>query len=163
MLIPWNKENIVPSARKETSTEVLISEVGDMIGRIACTHPEDMTFGQNVPSHPGEPRYLSFAKRWVTIGENLCRLGLGVGADVRRSITQPRPTTVVMALKAVINNEGPAVNIMLSRLEKYQIQIQKQQQVITALQFRHLMEHLPIGVRDRWLAAKSVTLHAGTG
>ncbi|KAI1072005.1 hypothetical protein LB507_005136 [Fusarium sp. FIESC RH6] len=58
-----------------------------------------------------------------------------------------------MALKAVINNEGPAVNIMLSRLEKYQIQIQKQQQVITALQFRHLMEHLPVGVRDRWLAA----------
>ena len=119
----------------ETSTDVLISQVADMIGRIDSTHPEDMTFGQSVPSHPDEPMCLSLSNRWKTIGENLSCLGLGVGADVRRSINQPKPTTVVMALKAVINNEGPAVSIMLSRLEKYQVQIQKQQQVITALQF----------------------------
>lgn len=126
-----------------------------MIRLINSTLLDDMTFGHDVPSHAGEPEFLLDSNRWSTIGENLRCLGLGVGADVPRSFNQPKPKTIMMALKAVINNEGPAINIMLSRLESYQLQIQQQQQVITALQFRHLMEHLPTGVRDQWLAAAS--------
>ncbi|KAJ4128006.1 hypothetical protein NW768_008290 [Fusarium equiseti] len=139
-----------------TDMDVLIAEVEDGINRIDSTHADDMTFGYHIISpNKGEPDLLSLSKRWTTIGRNICRLGLRVGADVPRSPTQCKRTTIITALKAIINNEGPAVNIMLSRLEKYQVQIQKQQQVITALQFRHLMEHLPIGVRDQWLAAAS--------
>jgi len=72
-----------------------------------------MTFGYDIPSQADEPEFLSVSNRWTTIGENLCCLDLGVVADVPRSFNQPKPTTVIMALKAVINNEGPAVNIML--------------------------------------------------
>ncbi|RBR25687.1 uncharacterized protein FIESC28_01650 [Fusarium coffeatum] len=140
-----------------TVPNFLIAAVEIDILRIDSTQPDDMTFGQNVPSDAGEPDCLLSSSRWTVIGRNLCRLGLRVGADVPRWSGQPKPTTVIMALQAVINNEGPAVSIMLSRLERYQVQIQKQQQVITALQFRHLMEHLPIGVRDQWLASASKT------
>ncbi|CAG7563462.1 unnamed protein product [Fusarium equiseti] len=106
---------------------------------------------------PNKTNFMYLSKRWATIGKNICRLGLRVGADVPRQLSERNTPRyfIVQDLKAVINNEGPAVNVMLTRLEKYQVQIQKQQQVITALQFRHLMEHLPLGVRDQCLAAAS--------
>ncbi len=64
-----------------------------------------------------------------------------------------KPVTLVTALRNVISNEGPAVNIMLARIDEQNFTIQKQQKAITALQFRHLLEHLPRALRDRKVAA----------
>ncbi|KAG8672122.1 hypothetical protein FPOAC2_05489 [Fusarium poae] len=141
----------------ETSTEAdaLITELEDDMNQVDRTHVDNMTFGYTDTVATDEPTFLSYSRRWNTIGKNLCDLGLRVGADVPRWPTQPKQWTIITALKAVINNEGPGINVMLARLEKYQVQIQKQQQVITALQFRHLLEHLPAGIRDRWLAGAS--------
>ncbi|KAM0492604.1 hypothetical protein ACHAP8_009781 [Fusarium lateritium] len=141
----------------ETSTEAdaLIIEVEADMNQLDRTHVDDMTFGYGDNVTTSEPTCLSCSRRWNTIGKNLCDLGLRVGADVPRWPTEPKRWTIITALKAVINNEDPGVNVMLARLEKHQVQLQKQQQVITALQFRHLLEHLPVGVRDRWLAGAS--------
>ncbi|CAF3493409.1 unnamed protein product [Fusarium graminearum] len=141
----------------ETSTkpEVLIADIDADIRRLDRTHANDMSFGYVDAMNAIEPYFLSQSRRWKTIGKNLYDLGFRVGADMTRWPMSPQQWTIVKALKAVISNEGPGINVMLARLENYQIQIQKQQQVITALQFRHLLEHLPIGVRDRWLAGPS--------
>ncbi|KAM0235199.1 hypothetical protein ACHAPO_005995 [Fusarium lateritium] len=141
----------------ETSTEAdaLITEVEADMKQLDRTHIDDMTFGYGDNLTTYEPTCLSCSRRWTTIGKNLCDLGLRVGADVPRWPTEPKRWTIITALRAVINNEGPGVNVMLARLEKHQVHLQKQQQVITALQFRHLLEHLPVGVRDRWLAGAS--------
>ncbi|RFN47959.1 hypothetical protein FIE12Z_7682 [Fusarium flagelliforme] len=146
-----------------TDTDLLIEEVEAYMSYLDNLQAERMTFGCTIPltviltTVPNKTNFMYLSKRWATIGKNLCRLGLRVGADVPRQLSERNTPRyyIIPDLKAVINNEGPAVNVMLARLEKYQVQIQKQQQVITALQFRHLMEHLPLGVRDQWLAAAS--------
>ncbi|QPC70478.1 hypothetical protein HYE68_001230 [Fusarium pseudograminearum] len=141
----------------ETSTypEVLIADIDVDIKRLDRTHANDMTFGYVDAMNAIEPYFLSQSRRWKTIGKNLYDLGFRVGADMTRWPMNPQQWTIVKALKTVISNEGPGINVMLARLENYQVQLQKQQQVITALQFRHLLEHLPTGVRDRWLAGPS--------
>lgn len=65
----------------------------------------------------------------------------------------PKPVTLITALNAVVNDEGVAVNVMLARLDEQNVKIRKQQQVISALQFRHLLEHLPRALRGKRMAA----------
>ncbi|KAL2678994.1 hypothetical protein Neosp_009749 [[Neocosmospora] mangrovei] len=117
-------------------------------------HGEAMTFGYEITDMKREPSMLLKSHHWKRIGRNLCTLGLHVGANVPRWPTEPKPVTLMTALKNVINNEGPAVKIMLSNMEEKQALIQKQQQVITALQFRHLLEHLPRPLRGKEVAAE---------
>ncbi|KAK7707767.1 hypothetical protein SLS63_013666 [Diaporthe eres] len=63
-------------------------------------------------------------------------------------------TPVIAALRKVASNEGPATKILLARLEEHSATISRQKQIITALQFRHVLEHLPKPSRkneaDRW-------------
>ena len=64
-----------------------------------------------------------------------------------------RRLTFVTALKFAVNNKGTVVNIVLSRIEEHNVMMRIQRQVITALQFRHLLEHLPRTLRGRKVAA----------
>lgn len=110
---------------------------------------EEMTFGYNVAGTEHEPWPLRVSPYWHGIGETLCSLGSLVGANVSLRRDMMNPVTIFSALKNVLNDEGVTVNIMLARIEEQSMKMRRQQQVITALQFRHLLEHLPRALRRR--------------
>jgi hypothetical protein len=112
-----------------------------------------MTFGHNIAEVANDPGPLGSSSCWKRIGDNLLSLGLLVGANVSQRRGEPKPVTFVTALKDVVNNDFTAVNIMLARIEEQNVMMRRQGQVITALQFRHLLEHLPRTLRGRKVTA----------
>ena len=105
-----------------------------------------MAFGRRVEGLSTDgPRGLSKSIYWKKVGDNLCSLGLLVGANVPREPGEIKPKSIVAALRAAADNQGHATKVMLARLEKQNNTIRKQQQAITALQFRHVLEMVPGG------------------
>ena len=86
------------------------------------------------------PRGLSESAYWETIGDNLCSLALLVGADVSRGPEDIKSKSIVVALREAANDQGRAITVMLTRLEKQNDTFRKQQQAITALKFRRGLE-----------------------
>lgn len=82
---------------------------------------------------------------WKRIGSTLCSFGEMVGAELPQSVFRHNPKGIVAALKLVANNEGRTISVLLARLEGQSITIRQQEQAITALQFRQLLEMIPGG------------------
>jgi hypothetical protein len=116
------------------------------IRHLDSINADTMTFEYNVRGlQVLEPRALLDSDSWKRIGKLLCSLGSLVGADVPRRLDERKSVSVLIALQNVANNEGRAINIMLARIEAQSLTIRKQEQAITALQFRHLLEMVPGG------------------
>ncbi|KAI9662748.1 MAG: hypothetical protein M1829_006143 [Trizodia sp. TS-e1964] len=124
-----------------------VAQIKKWINEIDHTQVEQMRFGWSVAGESSEQLFDSI--QWPRIGKNLRTPGLRTGANVPRFEGDFKPITLVTALREVVSNEGVAVNIMLGRIENHTATIQMQKQVITALQFRHFLEHLLILPRER--------------
>jgi hypothetical protein len=118
--------------------------VEGFIRKIDSLNADNMTFDYFIDV-PGsrEPRPLLESALWRKLGDNLCSLGLHVGADVPRSPTEEKRTSIITALQNAANSEGRAVSAMLAHIETQRSTIQRQEKAITALQFRHLLEMVP--------------------
>ncbi|KAM3071781.1 hypothetical protein ACMFMG_009641 [Clarireedia jacksonii] len=98
-----------------------LSNIRRDIYSIAFLRSEDMKFGDF-------EKYVVPGPHWIRIGKNL------------------KP--IFSILKELINKEGLVATIMLSRIDEQNATMRRQRQVITALQFRHLLEHLPKPLRN---------------
>lgn len=96
---------------------------------------------------------FSYSSHWRQLWANIYKLGLLVGAKMPEPQISASPPAICNALQAVVDGQGPVVNRMLALLEERHNIIHQQQQIITALQFRHLLENISPGTgsaTDRW-------------
>jgi hypothetical protein len=100
---------------------------------------------------------LNDSSHWRRIGQSLSEVAQLVGAkQVQQDGTgSSKFPSLIEALEAVIDSQGPVTSRMLAQIEVQNVTIQEQQQAITALQFRHLLEHIPrpetgSTATDRW-------------
>ena len=115
------------------------------IRQVERMNADDMTFGHVVEAKATESPVLSESIHWKRIGQTLYSLALLVGADVPGSERGVSKTSVVTALQRAAQHGGRAITVILARLEAQNITIREQEQAITALQFRHLLEMIPDG------------------
>ncbi|KAI0009003.1 hypothetical protein F4779DRAFT_617979 [Xylariaceae sp. FL0662B] len=156
--VPWfSRRGLIERIQKELELDYSESKnkleaIEWWIKEIDSITADTMLFGYKVQepeldfledSIPDEPEVLLKSAHWKRIGRNLCSLGLLVGADVPRWPEEEKQFSVVTALQRAAKNDGVAINVMLARLEEQNSTIQKQQQAITALEFRHILEMMP--------------------
>lgn len=123
-----------------------LDRVKTIIEDVSNLHPDAMWFGYKRP--PGaacEPFPLQGLDSWNKVGHFLCALGSLVGADVPRLPDDQKTVPPITALQYAASNEGRAIKVMLISLEEQKATIRRQEQAITALQFRHLLEMVPSG------------------
>ncbi|MCJ1470556.1 hypothetical protein MMC07_009202 [Pseudocyphellaria aurata] len=138
-----SRNDIVDMLRSSNSEspETSLSLIVDWIHGLQSMSLDEVTFGYPPSDESKEPWPLRGSDRWRLIGDNLRSLGRLVGANTSGPI--------VKALRDTVTNQGPTVNIMLARIDKLNTELREQGKVITALQFRHLLENLPNSLRDR--------------
>ena len=166
MILP--KEEVASEIAKSMHMQLAsardgVEELRPILRRLGQVHAEEMTFNvsgnmfQDYDSDTVEPRLLRTWGIWQRIGRNLRSLGRLVGAKLSQADAYtpnqgpPVPEPIIKALREVISNEGKLANVMLDRLEERHDKIRRQQQAITALQFRHLLEQLPKGLRGSFV------------
>ncbi|KAM3079790.1 hypothetical protein ACMFMF_003213 [Clarireedia jacksonii] len=139
----WNTPMCLVNSKKKSDCsrddiDHHLSNIRRDIYSIAFLRSEDMKFGDF-------EKYVVPGPHWIRIGKNLKSLTRLPGSREPK-IDHIRP--IFSILKELINKEGLVATIMLSRIDEQNATMRRQRQVITALQFRHLLEHLPKPLRN---------------